>query len=168
MIIDGLNVIDLAIGADRRIIEEGDAQLRVPSVIAPVLLNLRPTVDLWSNSAEQAGSVFGQIEGSRSNQAQSDLAFMTLAKGLWELEFTLSTLFSYTMVGPGNAGVDLKINYISTTRVLRRYPQIGSFVDFQRMRVLLIKPASIILGMPANGVGQVLDASATLNAVRVI
>ena len=170
MILDYNGVIDLAVGLDRRIIQDGDAQLVVPAQIVPILLNIRPTVISVDSNVIQQGSAFADVGG---NQAASTLSrsldMLNLPKGLYELELTLATKFDFAQVVNLNNPVAIRIAYQSGfARMLCRYPAIGVFNDSAKYRMLFSSPATIQLLFPDTAVAQNIDARAFINAIRVL
>jgi len=172
MIIDGPNTIDLAIGTDRRIIEPSDAQLSLPPTLVPVLLNARP----HSPAPTNVTTVFQGSALSRDtsiNQAPSSGAtsvnVMMLDKGLWELEITLTTLFDYTTTPAIGSAAEWRIFLAGVTmQLLRRMAFIGSFVDYNRVRLLLTSASQINLLAGATAAAQNSYTSGTVNAIKIL
>lgn len=170
MIVDSPMNIALAIGQERRRIENGDAQLSIPPVILPVLLGLQPHTVAVSSSVVQNQSVLAKQQTVRVNQAAITQTIITLGKGLWELEMTLATQFNYLgAVGTLN-GSHLQLLYPGPTAInlLERFAQIGTFTDYNRMRLLLTQDVTLQLVMDITGVGQNMDASCTINCIRIL
>lgn len=169
MIIDGPITFDLTVGADRRIPSFGDGQTLIPPSIQPVVLALRPHTtpalgEVVSDSFVQSFLI------TRTNQAGVSTLINTLRPGLWELELTLSSWMNFSETAGLFARIDVEYIFPNATQVgLSRFCLINSsFVDFQRNRILLIRPMSINLRLPLTGVGQSIDALVTINAIRII
>ena len=172
MIVDGVNVMDLALGADRRIVEDGDAQLVIPSTIIPVLLNARPhsPAPTLATTVFQ-GSVLARDAETINGPAQGDTAFnlMLLDRGLWELEYSMASLFDFTTTPAGPSRNRLRITYQGITLdLLARYAQIGSFNDFGRSRLLLSSSAQISQVVGFTGAGQNDLVHCSVNAIRIL
>lgn len=172
MIIDSPIAYDLTLGADSRIPEEGDAQVHVPASVLPVVLFLRPTV-LLNNPANPllARSVLFHLFIARVNQAAVGTSLVQLVRGLWEIEISMASSFDYTPAPPiGNAaGVEVRlINSIVSTTALTRFPQIGSFTDYTRYRVLFQETTTISLQVPLTGLTDDLAVQVSVNAIRIL
>ena len=172
MIIDGPITFDLTLGQDRRVPQEGDAQTDVPPVINPVVLALRPTRLLTqpANPTLTDSTLFDFFI-SRVNQVALTSTLVTLAKGLWELEMSVASIFDFNPVPPlTNASpVELSLtNSLVTTVIGSRFPAIGSFTDYNRLRILLLEPTAINLFVPLTGVTDDLSVQVSLNCIRII
>jgi hypothetical protein len=171
LIIDGPITYDLTVGSDRRIPQDGDAQIQVPPSVLPVVLALRKTT--FKNSfgnAVPVSSLLVQADVSRVNQAALTQTLTTLAVGLWELELTLATQFNYlSAVGTLNGAHIQLVDAVGTTiRLLSRFANVGTFTDFNRVRLLFDQQATLNLEANLTGVGQNLDARACVNCIRIL
>jgi hypothetical protein len=170
MIIDSISNVGLAIGTDRRSLEQSDAQLSVPNIRLPVLLALETHQGTPGASIVTRQSyLFTQVI-SRTNQAALSLGMGILGKGLWEMEMTLSSWFNFSTTVGANLGVELQLTYKNNTYdLLRRLALLNqTFTDFNRLRLLLEEDSQISVKAEITGVGQSLDAIATVNAIRVL
>jgi len=172
MIVDQPITADLTLGADRRIVQDGDTQLVVPPVITPVVLSLRPTslVQQPVGPAIDDSRTF-HFFAARVNQAALSSPTVVLNKGLWELEFTMATSFDYTAAPPlaTLSGAEIQLGTaLATVSLLTRFPQIGSFTDFGRCRVLLREATTVFVFTPASGAAQNIAQKACVNAIRII
>jgi len=170
VIIDGPITFDLTMGADRRIPQDGDAQTQVPPIVNPVVLALKPTK--FSNGGQSVISSSTLIDLSlvRNNQAAVNQPIHTLVPGLWELECSLTTQFDYAgAVGTLN-GVAIMLRSVTGTqcRILQRLAAIGTFVDYNRLRLLLVENVILSLDVGITGVGDHQDSRASINAIRIL
>lgn len=169
MIVDGTNNMDLAIGQDRRIPQDGDAQIVIPGTINPVLLTLFPhglgpgAATILNRSAAYSA------QQTRTNQAANLLPFATLAKGLYEFEMQMITAFNYAAAAASFLGCQLMLGYLGVNvELMRRIASNGSFVDYNRMRMLLTAQATLNINTDLTGVGQTADCAVIINVIRVL
>lgn len=171
MIVDSPVTSDLTLGQDKRIPEQADSQTVVPASVIPVVLALRPTnIPSGGVGVTIVDSGMFSLDISRTNQAAVTQALVTLAPGLWELEMTLATQFDYAgAVGTLNgADIEFSDSIGRTARVLSRFAQVGTFSDFNRVRILPRNPLNVNLTVSITAVGQHLDARVFLNCIRII
>ncbi len=169
MIIDGVNVLDLAIGTDRRIPEEGDTSLRIPSSILPVLLNAkRHTVPALSTDVMDV-SFITENSQSLNNQGTTSSVCVSLARGLWELELILVSQFDFASAVAGFKMSDIILTFKGADRrLLSRMAAIGSFTDYNRLRLLLDQTTTIKIRGSATALGEHLDQMAIINGIRIL
>ena len=169
MIIDGVNVLDLALGANRRIVQDGDTQLAIPSTILPVLLNIRRTQTGIQTGTPQEQSVLSEANQATNNAATSSVSIMTLQGGLWELELILCSQFDFSNAFGSLVTADITLNYKGLARrLLSRIASIGTFTDYQRMRVLLEDNCQMNLRNGTTGAAEHMTTLAIVNAIRVL
>lgn len=169
MIVDTANNVALAQGQLRRIIENGDAQVTVPSVILPVLLQLQPTQVISDSAVVLQQSGIGGVMGTRTNQAAGSFGIMTVPPGLWEFEISLSSWFNFANVAGAFTGASIVLVYQGfTMRLLERLATAGSFTDYNRLRMLLESQALVQMFIDATGPGQSVDGVAVVNAIRIL
>jgi hypothetical protein len=175
MIIDGPITSDLTVGADTRIVQDGDAQIVVPATVLPVVLALRPTRLIPFGGGELVNdSTLVNFFLSRVNLGSATNTVIQLSKGLWELELTMATVFDYLPVPPstGTSPVEITLTdaLISTQTVvmLSRFPSIGSWVDYNRLRVLLTATHRVQVFVPITGATDDLAVQLSLNAIRIL
>lgn len=171
MILDGPNTIDLAVGNDRRIVEEGDSQLSLPPVLIPVLLQSRVhnTRQAGSGTFQNSGVMVDVSINQAPSTAANNLALVTLVPGLWELEMTLTTLFDYTTTPTLASYSSIEMGYQGqTVPLVRRMAFIGSFVDYNRCRFLLNSQATLTMHVGTTIAAQNSFTSISLNMVRVL
>jgi len=172
VIVDGPITYDLTLGQERRISQESDAQTVVPPSVSPVVLAIRPTVlrTQPANPTEQGSSLF-HFFIARLNQAAATTVLVTLPRGLWELELSQSCAFDYAAAFPlaTLSGCEIQLaGSIATVALLVRFPTIGAFVDYNRLRVLLQESMTINSFVPATGAAQNLAQKITVNCIRIL
>lgn len=172
MIVDGPITVDLTQGQDRRIPQDGDTQTVVPPSVSPVVLALRNTNFLTQPANPTiVDSTAWDFFQARLNQAASTNAMVTLAPGLWELEMLLTTSFDYVSAPPqvlaGAVAILASVGGV-TTRLISRYPAIGTFTDFNRMRVLLRTATLLQSFVPLTGAAQNAAFIIQVNAIRIL
>lgn len=170
MIIDYGGTIDLAVGTDRRTMEQGDAQVVIPNVVLPIVLNLRPTFIAVNTTTKIEGSILLTFQQTQlASVAGSTLNVQTLAKGLWELEMSLSSLYSYAVTVAANRSLQAILSYQGqTSTLMTRFPTIGSFVDLARFRLLLTSDATIQMIQPTTGVSETFIYHLNANCIRIL
>jgi len=172
MIIDGPNTIDLAVGTDRRIPQAGDSQLELPPLLMPVLLNLKPhsPSPTVTNALFEGSAILRDVQTSNPPSSAAAAAnLMLLDQGVWELELTMSAWFDYGGTAPAVVGAQLRISYQSVViNLLLRFASVGSFIDYNRVRLLLLSPAQLSQVAGATGVAQNNSVLCTINAIKVL
>jgi len=169
VIIDGPNVLDLGIGAGRRIIQDGDSQLLIPPTLLPVLLNIKRTVIPASNAIVNDQSCLGEATVTANNSATFTTNIIVLAAGLWELEMSLCTSFDYLTAAGAIGGADITLTYhAGSRRLLSRRASVGTFVDYNRMRLLLDEQTTVGIRHWLTAVGEHADSVTVINAIRIL
>jgi hypothetical protein len=171
MIVDTPFTFDMTVGQERRIPQDGDNQLLIPPTLNGVFLGLRPTSIGGAQGAVPIRESFlVQQDLFRNNQAAVSQLLLTLPAGLFELEMTLSTQFDYAgAVGTANgATIQLTDALGNIVRMLSRFAAIGTFVDYNRVRLLLRAASSLNLDVSITTVAQHLDVRAAVNAIRIL
>lgn len=169
MIIDGLTNINLAVGVDRRIIEDGDTQVAIPAAIFPTLLTLSPHNVAPTAIIVQNQSAIYEAQATLTNGVGVSPAFATLSKGLYEFEMSMASAFNFVTAAGAFGGCAIAITYQgATTNLVKRIASVGSFVDYNRMRVLLISQATLSTTVSTNGIGQTTDMNVIVNVIRIL
>lgn len=170
MIIDYSGVIDLAVGVDRRTLQDGDAQLTIPPTVVPIVHNIRITnMSADSTTVHQASALAEVVDSMGPSTTNRTTNVLLLQRGLWEIDCSLATKFDYNQALGTNSPTNIQIVYQSyTVRLLSRYPAIGNFSDGRTYRLLLIQTATIRLFLPTTLAAQNQDAHVSVNAVRVL
>jgi len=172
MIIDGPNTIDLAVGTDRRIPEGGDAQLQIPPILLPVLLNLKPhnPSPTATTSVFEGSALLRDVQTANPPSTGATAAnLMLLDAGVWELEMTMSSWFDYGGTAPAVVGAQLRISYQAVViNLMLRFAAVGSFIDYNRVRLLLVSAGQISQVAGATGVGQNNAVLCTINAIKIL
>lgn len=171
MIVDsGLN-IGLAVGQDRRLMQEGDAQVVIPPTILPVVLALQPLAAMpGQNDTPVTSFLYHREFSTPQNTGAAETRICILSKGLWELELSIASWFNYAMILATPSFVSFTLDYQGTNLItlLKRYATSGSFTDYNRLRILLQSDADINAENPVTGVGQNCVSDFTLNAIRIL
>lgn len=169
MIIDSPAVVDIAVGVDRRIMEAGDAQVMLkPEVDLEVPL-MKATRTVRSTTTEQQESAFVHLSQTRTNQAALTTTIMTLAKGLWTVQISLSTKFNWSVAAATLAGVKAEMVYSGDTNTLLiHWANTLSNHSQMEYSFLLIESAIIQLTTDVTGAAQTSDARCSVNAIRRI
>jgi hypothetical protein len=171
VIIDSPYIIELARGVERRVLEENDAQLLLPS-------SVQPTVDLISPV-----TLFGIATGSPANQSAMANANITrtnlggfssnllqLQPGLYDVDVLLSVRFNFTTIGAASPDVQLRLMSIDGQRsqiLISIYAAVGYNTErIHRFRFLIQESLFAQLVLGATGVGQTMDVTCAVNAQR--
>lgn len=177
MILDTPISYDITVGAERRTPTDQDTQTIVPPVLSPVALSARAHLLIPQLTiAAQPQSVLTHFFSARVNQAAQSNAVAIMPKGLYEIEMTLATSFDYTAAPPlaTLSGVEIQVQQFlptlgSVIALLTRFPTIGSFTDFNRVRLLIaVDQVQFVLFVPASGVAQNIAAKCSLNIIRIL
>jgi hypothetical protein len=170
VIVDYPYIVDLARGVDRRIIQDGDVQVIVPAVITPVAIALAPTViglgtGVLANASATASSSF-----TRTNSAPLNQEILRLPAGLYTIELMLSARFNFTTIGA--AGMDafmrmINIPLVNTFNLVGLYAATGFNGSVTKDYKFLLQETYIFqANIGVTGVGQTVDMTASINAVR--
>lgn len=169
MIVDSPIVSDMAIGVDRRIMQEGDSQLLLPASIQSVALAIRPTTTGVLTNVVMQQSVFAEAALLLNNSAPATGNLFTLGAGLWELEMTLASKFDFSSAVGTLVSSDIAIVYRGAgRRLLSRLAEIGSYTDYNRMRLLLDTQAVIQVRGGITALAEHMDLLAIVNAIRIL
>lgn len=170
MIVQSSVSYDLTLGQTSRVPTQDDTVVQVPPSIQPVVLSLVPH-GVRQFPAVNFNSFFidGQ-QGRAPSQALLTSDIATISPGVWELELTLMSWFDYNGAAQTFNHTGVVINYPIGTpiTVLARRSSVGSFTDFNRMRVLLTSNAIIQIQNPGTLAAQNNELIATINAIRII
>jgi hypothetical protein len=173
--IDSTNILDLAIGTDRRTIEPGDMQVTLPPILYPTVpvVKTHLVAPSATNAKLQSSGLF-TISQTRTNQVALSTGIVLLGQGLWDISIALATQFNYLgAVGTFNGvHVELVLLTIATIPLLERFASITVNNDIITHRLLLNHKdsdlARIQITTDVTGVGQTADAKVTLNCVRLL
>jgi hypothetical protein len=170
MIVDSAINIGLAIGVDRRILNADDTQVQIPSIIMPTLPAMQPTQPFSGAAEILTASTIVSGSSTVTNQAQADTQIITVAKGLWELQFIVNGFFNYATAGGLVVGAALKWTYLGAPirSFYQRFAAIGTFVDVFTLRYLFQSNAILTMTQGITGVGQTADLIVNLNAIRLL
>lgn len=174
MIVDTPITVDLALGTERRVIDQGDAQVLIPPSVQPVALFLLPTLTSPPATVPMETSAIRSNTRSNTNQAASSDVLLQLAAGFWELEIWLDSTANFThgFVAGTDTGVRITLE---TLAALTLHPLIQRYVvqnfsahDYTRLRVLLREPLELVHRVQVTGVGQSILSAAVVNAIRIL
>lgn len=169
MIIDSPTIVDLALGTDRRVLEPGDTQLRLPGAVQPVIQLMKPLRTVRDTTTVQTESAFVHVSQLRVNQAALSSNIMVLAKGLWRLQVQLVSKFNWAVAAGTLGGVKVEMVYNGDTNsLLMHVATVGTFNSKAEYDYLLIENATLQITTDITGVSQNSDARVTVNAVRVL
>lgn len=172
MILNRSLIYDLTLGDKLRLPEGGDSDVRVPPVLAPVVLTARPhSITTTLPTVPIDDSFITEISISRVNQASILTQLIILSPGLWEVSLAMTSSFDYTPAPPLTFANMIRVELSSlfgTSSVLQRFPAIGSFVDFYDLRLLLVNVTTISLRVPLTGATNNLAVGLAVNAVRIL
>lgn len=167
MIIDTPTVVDVAVGVDRRIMQQGDAQILLKPEVELGVVMLKTTRSVRDSTIVQNESAFLHLTQLRVNQAALTTPIMLLAKGLWTIEMTLTTKFNWAVAAGTLGGVKAEMVYSGDTNTLIMHvATIGMFTNQVIYNFLLNENATLQLTTDITSVGQNSDARVSVNAVR--
>lgn len=171
MIIDGVNNLDLGIGAGRRIVEPGDSQQVVPNILLPILLGLRPhALTIVATSIPDRSRIVSAYQ-SRTNQAAISTVVLNLPPGLYELELGMALASNFTHAFATDADAILTLeNSASGFQVflIAVMASIGTISVSARYRILIHDACTVNMIIGLTGVGQSVDQRVTVNAIRIL
>jgi hypothetical protein len=112
----------------------------------------------------------GQTNVTRTNQGTTAVEISQLGLGLWELEVTLASWFNYSNVAAAFNRITLELFFpVGGGQILlTRFASPGSFTDYNRVRILIEQTAQVLIRVPATGVGESLDCSPSINAIKIL
>lgn len=174
MIVDNPINYGLVVGQQRLIPEVDDARLQVPSIIMPIVGALQTTnvVLLAQAAVEQSQScLLSNVVSRAPSSAQQDTTVLTLAKGLWELEFEQIAHLDYGGTPGALVRVQTMLQYQGQqTAVLTFMVGTGGGVGsaYNRFRFLFNSVASVFMRTPATGVAQNVAHQLTMNAIKIL
>lgn len=90
MIVDSPFIPGLAVGTDRVVPTDGDAQLFIPASLQPVIIPITPHNVATTNNDNATGSRIAQRDTTTINQPVSFLNVLNLPKGFYTLEMNLA------------------------------------------------------------------------------
>jgi len=169
MIVDNPSIYDLTIGELKRRPTEGDGSFVIPPTLLPVALFSKPTYYFPTGTTLQTESAIAELNSSRTNQLALTFNVLRLPPGLYELEFSIASAFNFVnlLAAPDVAFAIDPLNSL-TVRVLARYAAVGSFTDYNRLRILSREQFDITVRQEATGAGQTNTVLATVNAIRIV
>lgn len=172
MIVDSPLITNLALGVDRRIPQDGDAQLVLPPTLNAVTEFLQPTLIDVSVAVLQFGSFVETNTFVRTNAAALISTLALLSKGLWRITYNCYWWWNYTgaVAGADFSAVRLKNTATGIlSEIAFSYPLIDTAQNqIVQHQYLLNDNATIELSMPLNGVGETLIVRIGLNCEKVL
>lgn len=169
MIIDSASIIDLASGAERRVIQLGDGQILVPSVLQPVVDHILPTlIPVFASQVNRTSFLLDSFINVQ-NAVDTTSIVCTLAAGMWDLDMGLNSQFNFAKGLPLLIGTLIVFSYQGqTVSLMGRQPSIGSFYDVRKVRILTRDISTLSVRTGLNGVGQATDLVFQISAARVL
>jgi len=172
MIVDTPLLSGIAIGTDRVVPQEGDAQVVIPSSIQPIIFPIQPHFNILPPAVDvQRGSVLTFLSATKLNVAAAIDTVITLAKGLWTIEVNLCARANFTsnvLSDVTTVRLFVPIGGAITIAALN-LPTVAASLDFKR-ELLLTQDTLLQVTTPAtNAVATNSIAwTATVNAIRRI
>jgi len=172
VIIDSPSIIQLALGTDRRVPEQGDAQVVLPSTLVP-------TVELMQTTREVPNAGIAMLESAcrdngqrtNNNQAASADTLITLPPGRYRLECFLMAIGNVVQTfTAADVGVRITIDFGNTSTTL-----LGAFIGagmpqhaYGSFEVLMPVQFTLVHRVMITPVGQTIISRCTVNAVRIL
>lgn len=171
MILDSQLVTEMTTGALRRSVGAEDSVLQIPPgvlITAPATRRAQPSP---STTIPLTESFINYNEHTRTNQAGQSQTLGILAPGAWELELMLASWFNFVNVAGAFAYTNLNLLFpvpVIGITLLAHYAAIGVQTTTIRLRFVLQDNVTLRLSSPTTGVGQSLDVTGFVNAIRLI
>lgn len=162
---------NLAIALQSSRPDNGDGTLEIPPVILLATEPIAPLLRLVGSGATAEQSVISSVTVLRNNQAASGNILVTLARGLYEIDVSLSARFNFTQAATSiHTQAELRDPGGSTSNpLIGFFAQIGAFYAGRKFRVLLAADNwSLRLNYSATGVAENLDANMTAIVTRLL
>lgn len=171
MIIDNALIIQLAQGTDRRIPQQGDAQVNLPNTIYPSVEIMQTTRSLPSAATPIQESSITESQRVNNNQAASQDVLITFPPGLYILEVHISSICN--LMSPltvADTGVRITLDFgSSSVTLLGLYQALNSVQHFaMTYKVLLPVQAQLIHRVQVTPLGQTILSRASANVRRIL
>lgn len=95
MKLDSELVIGLSTGQQQRIVEAGDVQITIPSVITPTVPTSLPIQYASSGTVRQTYSAIVDSNINRVNQAAIQTDILTIGPGYWDITIAMTCWFNW-------------------------------------------------------------------------
>ena len=170
MIIDSPYIVELARGVERRIMQEGDVQLLVPPVLTPILKFQLPHTFAIGTGILANQSVTASFANTKTNGAATNQEILRLPQGLYTIQVHASLRANYTTIG--NATADWLVRIITpgltnAFNLINLWAIVGANIsEFASYDFMLDETRIIQVVIQPNAVGQTIDSSVNVNAVR--
>lgn len=170
MILNSPIIYDLTLGQPQREPTSEDTVMLVPPVIQPVVASTFPHQENLNVSTPFTSSfVIDAAQNRAPAQGQLTTLIATLAPGLWELELILASWFDYnTAAGVGNFNSILITFFGNQRQLLPRIAAIGSFNDYNRVRILTRLDLPVSLRNADTLAAQNNSTRMSMNAIRLL
>lgn len=174
MIISSNVLLDMSSGADRRTILSGDSSPELAPTIVPTIETLTKTVIGNFNDTLQADTSFilSRLRAVAASAAASAETMITLPKGLYTLDFTITGRFVGVSVAGGatpDAWMDIVNSALTVNALIVSLYAATTLSQFSVSRRIRIAPTETVLVRARNaatGVGQTMDLHFGLSVER--
>jgi len=151
--------------------DNGDSTLQIPPLVFLQTEPIAPLLRLVGSGGTAEQSILSSVTVLRNNQPSSGNILVTLARGLYEIDVSLSARFNFTQVA---ASIHTQAEIrdpggTSSSPLIGFFAQIGAFYAGRKFRVLLaVDGWSLRLNYNATGVAENLDANMTAVVTRLL
>lgn len=172
MIIDSPLLLALALGTDRRVPQEGDAQVILPNTLFPIVPVMQPTREVPSAGvAVQESACRDNGFRTNNNQAASADTLITLPPGLYFLDLSLQAMGAVNQpLTVADTGVRITMDFGNTSTTLLGVCIGGGVPVHESLTVQVLMATQFILVHRVNvtAVGQTILSRCTVNARRIL
>lgn len=174
MIVETNSLTTIGVGAQKTQTEPGDATLKIPNLLLPVLELVEPATIFPDTTAQQQTSFVRSLFVSRNNQVSALFTIIFLSKGLWQLSFDYNIKMSFAAAIAFNTTGDLiriisPVGGVSQT-LLCHLPQAtaGYFSKQHTVKLLLRDAAEIQLAVSDTGAADFMDTHVNMVGIKLL
>lgn len=173
MIVETQSLTTIGVGASKTQTEPGDATLKIPNLILPVIEIVEPTQVSPLAQQVNTASFIRSAYASRNNVTSNQILFCTIGRGYWHLRFIWTHRFTWAAPVTFNTNGNFvllvsPIGGISSSLATVLPAQSGSFTTRWENRILLRETAEIYIGVDATGAADFLETNLHINASKIL
>jgi hypothetical protein len=171
MIVDTPSIIQVALGTDRRIPEQGDAQVNLPNTLLSTLQLMQITRELASSATPVTESVQTSSTRQNNNQAATADTLVTCPPGFYVIDANLAAISNLmSTLAAGDDGVRLLMEYGTTTfTIIDLYVAANAaYYASTSIQVLMPVQFTIVHRVMVTPVGQTIKSRAGVNIRRIL
>ena len=173
MIVESSSLTTIGVGASKTQTEVGDAALKIPNIVLPVIQLIEPTQIAPLAAQVNTQSFHRSAYAARNNAIAISFLFCTLGRGYWNLDFLWTHSITFAAPFPFNSNgnyVNLvsPIGGISSLLGSLLPVQNGSFTTRWSNTLLLRESSEIYLGIEVCGAADYIETNLHLTATKIL